>query len=682
MHPIEEIIRNRTQTPPVDAPHIVKHLSPSQQLTLSASYYILNNHRAVLLHEETGSGKTYVAAALAALYASTNNHPCFIVAPAHLLHNWENVLALFNVNANLFSYQDASLHNIPAPPHNDTLWIIDEAHLLKNMSTKRYIEIKKLTSCHKICLISATPISLGWKDLYALSILSGFPTDPICAQKEWIHNFAFCISPQSIVPKLSINAHFVQHHITLSFHIALNQNILNSLCNVLSNIHWPSIFPNGSLKNVPLLHHVLMHRLISHKYTCRITLKKLFNYYNNCSLNSASCILSRKEFHSLIGECPQRLLPFPDWNFNSINNLNDKRSLENTLSNINSALKLLNTLCNEPDLKLLVIQNYIHTLPKTSKLIIFTQYADSAEYIYNNLIHSGSIALLTANKSSLNHYHISPDLLYDMFDPNLNLPDWWKNTNTPPASILICSDAFACGQNFQNANVLIHFDTPWNPTTLIQREGRILRKGQSAQSVSIVHLTSNDVVKPIHDWQSHLLNQMSLRQNIQNAWKYAQPPLLHPKQLLFINAPNIPPLWAKCMHTWIPVSPALYLNIPQNASITNTTLLNAFSMNISKHKHFFAKFWTALKHSHLPSASQSLRSFLIYCTTSAIFPQCANSIFIDNNITFSSSSLTHLNFPSLPQSLTFSVSTPCQIISLYPQLSTPFPQLIHNLSTA
>ncbi len=681
MHPIENIIQKRTQPIPIDAPHIINLLTPSQQLTLSASFFLLNNHRAVLLHEETGSGKTYVAAALAALHASTNNHPCYIVAPAHLLHTWNTVLHLFHVDAKLFSYQDASLHKIPAPIHNDTLWIIDEAHLLKNMSTKRYIEIKKLTSCHKICLISATPISLGWKDLYALSILSGFPTDPVCAQKDWIHNFAFCISPQSMVPKLSINAHFIQHHIDLSYHIALNQKKLNSLCYILSNILWPSLFNNGIIKNVPLLHHVLMHRLISHKYACQITLKKLFNYYNNCSLNSAGCILSRKDFYSLIGEFSQRLLPFPDWNFNTIENHNDKLSLENTLSNLNSALRLINSLCKEPDLKLLVIQNYIHSLPANSKIIIFTQYADTAEYVYNNLPHSGSIALLTANKSSLNHYQISPDLLYDMFDPNLNLPNWWKKTNIPPASILICSDAFACGQNFQNANTLIHFDTPWNPTTLIQREGRILRKGQHAQSVSIVHLTSDDDVQPLHNWQSHLLNQMSLRQNIQNSWKYAQPPRLHPKQLLFINAPNIPPLWAKCFNTWIPVSPSIYQNIPINASITNTTLINAFSMNISKHKKYLSKIWFTLKHSHHTSASQCARTFLKYCTASAIFPQCSNSIFNDNKIT-SSSSQTCMNLPNLPHSLSFSDATPCQIISLYPQLSTQFPQLIHNLSTA
>src|SRR5690606_35860223 len=58
--------------------------------------------------------------------------------------------------------------------------------------------------------------------------------------------------------------------------------------------------------------------------------------------------------------------------------------------------------------------------------------------------------------------------------------------------ILVATDAASEGQNLQEtARLLLHFDVPWNPSRLDQRNGRLDRHGQ-ARDVQIYHFTSEN----------------------------------------------------------------------------------------------------------------------------------------------------------------------------------------------
>jgi len=66
------------------------------------------------------------------------------------------------------------------------------------------------------------------------------------------------------------------------------------------------------------------------------------------------------------------------------------------------------------------------------------------------------------------------------------------NDSDDPVRILVATDAASEGMNLQEtARLLLHFDVPWNPSRLEQRNGRLDRHGQ-ARDVTVFHFASND----------------------------------------------------------------------------------------------------------------------------------------------------------------------------------------------
>lgn len=66
------------------------------------------------------------------------------------------------------------------------------------------------------------------------------------------------------------------------------------------------------------------------------------------------------------------------------------------------------------------------------------------------------------------------------------------NDPADPVRILLATDAASEGLNLQEtARLLLHYEVPWNPSRLEQRNGRLDRHGQ-ARDVTIFHFTSND----------------------------------------------------------------------------------------------------------------------------------------------------------------------------------------------
>src|SRR5207247_4593370 len=52
---------------------------------------------------------------------------------------------------------------------------------------------------------------------------------------------------------------------------------------------------------------------------------------------------------------------------------------------------------------------------------------------------------------------------------------------------LICTDLASEGLNLQRAGVVVHYDIPWNPVKLDQRNGRAWRIGQTRESVKAIY---------------------------------------------------------------------------------------------------------------------------------------------------------------------------------------------------
>ena len=112
---------------------------------------------------------------------------------------------------------------------------------------------------------------------------------------------------------------------------------------------------------------------------------------------------------------------------------------------------------------------------KNEKVIVFTQYSDTANYIYNQLIKRGITHIGCVTGESVN-----PTDMASRFSPISNNVDIEKNNQY---RILIATDVLSEGQNLQDSHIIINFDLPWAIIRLIQRAGRVDRIGQKAEEI-------------------------------------------------------------------------------------------------------------------------------------------------------------------------------------------------------
>jgi superfamily II DNA/RNA helicase len=128
------------------------------------------------------------------------------------------------------------------------------------------------------------------------------------------------------------------------------------------------------------------------------------------------------------------------------------------------------------------------------KVIIFTAFADTAEYLYKNLkdwlvtdlklnaaLVSGTYTHTTFGK---NDY----DSILTNFSPLAKSRSRMKMAiQTGEIDILIATDCISEGQNLQDCDYLINYDIHWNPVRIIQRFGRIDRLGSINEKIQLVN---------------------------------------------------------------------------------------------------------------------------------------------------------------------------------------------------
>lgn len=129
------------------------------------------------------------------------------------------------------------------------------------------------------------------------------------------------------------------------------------------------------------------------------------------------------------------------------------------------------------DAKLNALTQLLRTTHPTEKVLVFTQYADTADYLTRELSRRGiaDIAAATGNSSD------DPTTLAYRFSPRSNQRR--QGQDGPELRVLIATDVLSEGQNLQDAHVVVNYDLPWAIIRLIQRAGRVDRIGQQSPTI-------------------------------------------------------------------------------------------------------------------------------------------------------------------------------------------------------
>jgi len=131
---------------------------------------------------------------------------------------------------------------------------------------------------------------------------------------------------------------------------------------------------------------------------------------------------------------------------------------------------------------------------KNKKVLIFTAFADTASYLYENLKewakkeHGLDIALVTGSDTRTTFGKNDFDSIL------LNFSPFSKNRSKIPTamqkgeiSILVATDCISEGQNLQDCDYLVNYDIHWNPVRIIQRFGRVDRLGSINKVIQLVN---------------------------------------------------------------------------------------------------------------------------------------------------------------------------------------------------
>lgn len=177
-----------------------------------------------------------------------------------------------------------------------------------------------------------------------------------------------------------------------------------------------------------------------------------------------------------------------------------KRTLKQQLRHDCDILLKMITLCGvwqpDTDPKLNELETLLEERHGTDKIIVFTQYSDTAYYVYQQLKKRGLAHIACATGGSTN-----PTDIVEHFSPKSNDKDYSAEEQY---RVLIATDVLSEGQNLQDAHVIVNFDLPWAIIRLIQRAGRVDRIGQTANEIYCYSFFPADGVEEIIRLRSRL----------------------------------------------------------------------------------------------------------------------------------------------------------------------------------
>ena len=133
------------------------------------------------------------------------------------------------------------------------------------------------------------------------------------------------------------------------------------------------------------------------------------------------------------------------------------------------------------------------------KVIVFTAFADTAQYLYDALalwaqdslgMQAALVTGAGTNRTTLTGLRRDLASILTAFAPRTKeRPD--DLANEGEIDLLIATDCISEGQNLQDCDWLINYDIHWNPVRIIQRFGRIDRIGSPNERIQLVNFWPN-----------------------------------------------------------------------------------------------------------------------------------------------------------------------------------------------
>ena len=179
-----------------------------------------------------------------------------------------------------------------------------------------------------------------------------------------------------------------------------------------------------------------------------------------------------------------------------------KRDIDDDIETLQLLISMVEDITPEYDYKLNQLIDVIRKKesnpinPGNKKILIFTAFSDTAEYLYENISAKAkqdlgiNTALVTGSidgRTTIPGFRPEMNHVLACFSPISKERDLVYPQEKHDIDILIATDCISEGQNLQDCDYCINYDIHWNPVRIIQRFGRIDRIGSRNPVIQLVN---------------------------------------------------------------------------------------------------------------------------------------------------------------------------------------------------
>ncbi len=438
-------------------------LRGEQRLTARRLVGTIKRHGGALLADPVGSGKTYVALAVAR--AMRNESPAAVIVPAPLVPQWRRRAEECGVPVEVISHTAVSRGRIPAPA--TCLVIIDESHHFRHPGTRRYAHLSRFLVGRKVLCVTATPVVNRLEDL-ADQLLLGVRDDALrgggtISLRRALRNGESLPALGELVIATPMPAAMpLRNERETRWDGAVDPDA-PSWAPSLDRL---MLSPRGEI--AALVRCVLLTAAASSPAALRASLGRYALLLRHAAeAQRAGIPIDRRMIRQFTAEAPEQLLLWelmPGVTGGSSLPLDDLARVERLRAAIDLA---------DPDPKATTLSRLIADGTPT---LVFANAVATVPYLRDRLI-GVAPAWVTGTRAGWRHIQVPREQVLDWFRPGAPEVSPW---------VLLSSDVAAEGLDLQRAARVVHYDLPWTPMRLAQREGRSRRLGGRHAEVEVI----------------------------------------------------------------------------------------------------------------------------------------------------------------------------------------------------
>jgi helicase-like protein/SNF2 domain-containing protein len=435
-------------------------LHPHQQDSWRRVVAALAGWGGALLLDPVGRGKSWIALAVAMSEAGG----IVVIVPAILQAQWLDVAKRAGVDVTIWTHERCSRGSLPAT--SPSLVIVDEAHRFRDGGSQRTRTLAPWLVGRRTLLLTATPIvnrvgdlinllrlalpedALALDGIAALADLETMSTPPCALRRIAIRTAvpAAAMVDRSVVRLGADAAERARGDAAVAAIGQLSLSDSRPIRRLLT-----SVFLDAAASSDAALHQALRR-------------------YRALLLHSRDAGgATRAMLRQFAGESLEQLVLWPLLDVNAA-------GCELPSADIERVAALLRSRAADAGWVGALMARCSGEVPT----VIFTRHRATAAMLREHL--GDAVAWVTGGDAGVGPHRLPRAAVLAAFGPRRSS---WQLYRAIPR-ILIATDVAAEGLDLQSAGRIIHVDIPWTATRLAQREGRLLRLGQSHAAVTVI----------------------------------------------------------------------------------------------------------------------------------------------------------------------------------------------------